>query len=209
MARTTSAARPIRPAASRWPIRRRPAASATRASRSSSAAASTPRCCQGQQRRAGLPDVPHARTPSRRRTIPSWRLTVITQCGTCHQDKLKTYRDTFHGQATELGFRAVATCADCHGNARILPASDPASPIAPGEPGRRRAAMPRERDREFRQIRSARRQAQHATQRRAVLRPSKVRCRRCSSAPSRLLRRYAISDAAGWARALKERRLST
>jgi len=62
---------------------------------------------------------------------PEWQLTVVNQCGTCHQDKIKTYRDTFHGQATNLGFRAVATCADCHGNHKILPASDPASPIAP------------------------------------------------------------------------------
>ena len=61
---------------------------------------------------------------------PEWQLTVVSQCGTCHQDKLKTYRDTFHGQVTKLGFRAVATCADCHGNHRILPASNPASPIA-------------------------------------------------------------------------------
>ena len=62
---------------------------------------------------------------------PQWQLTVVSQCGTCHNDKLKTYRDTFHGQVTKLGFRAVAGCADCHGNHRILPASDPASPIAP------------------------------------------------------------------------------
>jgi nitrate/TMAO reductase-like tetraheme cytochrome c subunit len=61
---------------------------------------------------------------------PEWQLTVINQCGTCHQEKLKTYRDTFHGQATNLGFRAVAACSDCHGNHRILPASDPASPTA-------------------------------------------------------------------------------
>lgn len=61
---------------------------------------------------------------------PDWQLTVVSQCGTCHQEKLKTYRDTFHGQVTKLGFRAVAACADCHGNHRILPASDPASPIA-------------------------------------------------------------------------------
>jgi nitrate/TMAO reductase-like tetraheme cytochrome c subunit len=58
-----------------------------------------------------------------------WQLTVVNQCGTCHEDKLKTYRDTFHGQVTNLGFRAVAACADCHGNHRILPARDPASPI--------------------------------------------------------------------------------
>ena len=61
---------------------------------------------------------------------PEWQLTVVNQCGTCHIDKLKTYRDTFHGQVTSLGFRAVAACADCHGNHQILPASDPASPIA-------------------------------------------------------------------------------
>ncbi len=61
---------------------------------------------------------------------PEWQLTVVSQCGTCHQDKLKTYRDTFHGQVTKLGFRAVAACADCHGNHKILPASDPSSPIA-------------------------------------------------------------------------------
>jgi cytochrome c553 len=59
----------------------------------------------------------------------NWQLSVVNQCGSCHADKLKTYRDTFHGRVTELGYRAVATCADCHGMHRILPASDPASPI--------------------------------------------------------------------------------
>lgn len=62
---------------------------------------------------------------------PAWQVGVVTQCGTCHADRISTYRDTFHGQVTKLGFRAVATCADCHGTHRILPASDPASPIAP------------------------------------------------------------------------------
>jgi len=61
---------------------------------------------------------------------PMWQIGVVNQCGTCHTDRIKTYRDTFHGQVTKLGFRAVATCADCHGNHRILAASDPASPIA-------------------------------------------------------------------------------
>lgn len=61
---------------------------------------------------------------------PAWQIGVVNQCGTCHTDKIKTYRDTFHGQVTKLGFRAVATCADCHGNHKILAASDPASPIA-------------------------------------------------------------------------------
>jgi nitrate/TMAO reductase-like tetraheme cytochrome c subunit len=61
-----------------------------------------------------------------------WQLSVIGQCGTCHADRIETFRDTFHGQVTSLGFRTVAGCADCHGVHEILPASDPRSPISPG-----------------------------------------------------------------------------
>lgn len=60
-----------------------------------------------------------------------WQLSVIGQCGTCHADRVATFRDTFHGQVTSLGFRAVAGCADCHGAHQILPASDPRSPVSP------------------------------------------------------------------------------
>lgn len=60
-----------------------------------------------------------------------WQLSVIGQCGTCHADRIETFRDTFHGQVTSLGFRAVAGCADCHGAHEILPASDPRSPVSP------------------------------------------------------------------------------
>jgi hypothetical protein len=60
-----------------------------------------------------------------------WRLSVISECGTCHRESLGTYRDTFHGKVTALGFTRVATCADCHGAHGILPASDPRSTISP------------------------------------------------------------------------------
>ena len=53
-----------------------------------------------------------------------WQLKVIGQCGTCHQDRVATFRDTFHGQVTALGSRAVAGCADCHGPHEVLPSSD-------------------------------------------------------------------------------------
>ncbi len=84
----------------------------------------------------GLGGVPACQTCHTSHAIqqagnPRWQLTVVNQCGSCHEDKLKTYRDTFHGQVTNLGFRTVAACADCHGNHRILPARDPASPIHP------------------------------------------------------------------------------
>jgi hypothetical protein len=61
----------------------------------------------------------------------AWQLSVIGQCGTCHTDRVATFKDTFHGQVTALGGRMVAGCADCHGAHEILPASDPRSPIAP------------------------------------------------------------------------------
>ena len=62
-----------------------------------------------------------------RADVSSWQLDVIRECGTCHVKRIETYRDTFHGQVTSLGFVRVATCAACHGAHAILPASDPNS----------------------------------------------------------------------------------
>jgi hypothetical protein len=61
----------------------------------------------------------------------AWQLSVINQCGSCHNDRIATFRDTFHGQVTTLGSRSVAGCADCHGAHEVRPASDPRSPVAP------------------------------------------------------------------------------
>ena len=60
-----------------------------------------------------------------------WQLEVIRECGTCHEESLKTYRDTFHGKVTTLGFTRVAKCADCHGSHAIHGASEPRSTISP------------------------------------------------------------------------------
>lgn len=59
-----------------------------------------------------------------------WRVDVIEECGTCHAQSLETYRDTFHGQVTELGFTRVATCAGCHGAHDVLPKDRPESRIS-------------------------------------------------------------------------------
>jgi hypothetical protein len=61
----------------------------------------------------------------------AWRLAVIEECGTCHVNRVSTYRDTYHGKVTELGFTRVAGCSSCHGSHTILPASHPESAIAP------------------------------------------------------------------------------
>jgi predicted CxxxxCH...CXXCH cytochrome family protein len=62
--------------------------------------------------------------------MPAWKLEVIRECGTCHSQSLKTYRDGFHGQVTALGFTRVAACADCHGSHDIQRAAHPRSRVA-------------------------------------------------------------------------------
>lgn len=61
---------------------------------------------------------------------PTFQTEVIKECGTCHSDYLSTYRDTFHGQVTALGYARMATCASCHGAHEVLPASNPASKVS-------------------------------------------------------------------------------
>jgi len=60
----------------------------------------------------------------------AWKLQIIRECGTCHTESIKTYRDTFHGQVTSLGFVRVAACADCHGSHDIHPKSDTRSLVS-------------------------------------------------------------------------------
>ena len=91
----------------------------------------------GQAAGAGRSQAPvcidcHTAHEIARVTKTSWKLDIIRECGTCHEESLRTYRDTFHGQVTALGFTRVARCSDCHGSHGIRPASDPESTIAPG-----------------------------------------------------------------------------
>jgi cytochrome b subunit of formate dehydrogenase len=56
------------------------------------------------------------------------------KCGSCHQDRLEHYRDTYHGKAMLLGrpnvAPEVAACYDCHGHHDVLPPSNPASHLS-------------------------------------------------------------------------------
>ncbi|HEY7368381.1 MAG TPA: cytochrome c3 family protein [Thermoanaerobaculia bacterium] len=62
--------------------------------------------------------------------VEAWRLEVLTECGSCHEESLRTYRDNYHGQVTALGFARMATCSDCHRPHDIFPASDPRSTVS-------------------------------------------------------------------------------
>lgn len=59
-----------------------------------------------------------------------WQLHAVEQCGTCHRESLATYRDTFHGQVTALGFTPVAKCVDCHSAHQNFPTEDPRSMVS-------------------------------------------------------------------------------
>lgn len=91
----------------------------------------------GRQVAAGNPVAPvcidcHTAHAIRRVEAETWKLDIIKECGNCHAESLRTYRDTFHGKVTSLGFTRVARCSDCHGAHGVLPASDKASTVNPG-----------------------------------------------------------------------------
>ncbi len=90
----------------------------------------------GQMRQAGNSAAPtcidcHSAHGIQSHTSAQWQVDVIKECGNCHGGLLTTYRDTYHGQVTKLGFARVATCNSCHGAHEVLPASNPKSMISP------------------------------------------------------------------------------
>jgi hypothetical protein len=56
----------------------------------------------------------------------AWQLSVIGQCGTCHTDRLATFKDTFHGQVTALGGRMVAAAPTATARTRFCRRAIPA-----------------------------------------------------------------------------------
>jgi cytochrome b subunit of formate dehydrogenase len=61
----------------------------------------------------------------------SIRLSIMKNCGTCHYNNYRSYRDTYHGQVSTLGYAHTAKCFDCHGSHEIKRVSDPASMVHP------------------------------------------------------------------------------
>jgi cytochrome b subunit of formate dehydrogenase len=59
------------------------------------------------------------------------RLAIIKNCGNCHEQNFKSYRATYHGQVTTLGYAYTAKCFDCHGSHAIKRVSDPESTVYP------------------------------------------------------------------------------
>jgi nitrate/TMAO reductase-like tetraheme cytochrome c subunit len=72
----------------------------------------------------------HTAHQIQRHDLPAFQTAVIEQCANCHGDYVASYRDTFHGQVTKLGYATIATCASCHSAHDMLPESDSASSVS-------------------------------------------------------------------------------
>jgi len=63
--------------------------------------------------------------------LDSTRLSITGNCGNCHADRLRSYRQTYHGKVTALGYAYTAKCFDCHGSHGIQRVDHPASRVHP------------------------------------------------------------------------------
>jgi cytochrome b subunit of formate dehydrogenase len=72
----------------------------------------------------------HSAHTIRRTDEEGFKLTIMNQCGRCHEEIAKTYFDTYHGKVSQLGYTKTAKCYDCHGAHDILPISDPRSHLS-------------------------------------------------------------------------------
>ncbi|VAW76144.1 Cytochrome c family protein precursor [hydrothermal vent metagenome] len=60
------------------------------------------------------------------------KLAITVNCGSsCHEEEVKSYRSTYHGQVTMLGYAHTARCSDCHNAHNILAIDNPLSTVYP------------------------------------------------------------------------------
>lgn len=52
------------------------------------------------------------------------KLAITANCGNCHEDRYESYKSTYHGKITTLGYTNTAKCYNCHGSHEILPSSN-------------------------------------------------------------------------------------
>ena len=56
-----------------------------------------------------------------------FRMSMMNQCGRCHEEQAETFFETIHGKVSQLGDVGAAKCYDCHGTHGVLPSDDPNS----------------------------------------------------------------------------------
>jgi formate dehydrogenase gamma subunit len=60
---------------------------------------------------------------------PIFKFRVASTCGKCHTQVFAQFKESIHGRAVAAGVDSAPTCADCHGEHRILAPTDPNSPV--------------------------------------------------------------------------------
>jgi len=65
-----------------------------------------------------------------RADTPAFMRDISTECGTCHAELYRTYRESYHGQVQRLGSTRAARCSDCHGAHNIRRPDDPHSTLS-------------------------------------------------------------------------------
>ena len=63
-------------------------------------------------------------------SAPTVKLAITASCGNCHGKEYKSYKETYHGQITTLGYANTAKCFDCHGSHGILNVDNPESRVS-------------------------------------------------------------------------------
>ena len=58
-----------------------------------------------------------------------FKLAISANCGSCHEENFKSYKSTYHGQISTLGYGYTAKCYNCHGSHDILKVSNPKSKV--------------------------------------------------------------------------------
>jgi len=72
----------------------------------------------------------HSAHTIRRADSEGFKLTIMNQCGRCHEEIADTYFDTYHGKVSQLGYTKTAKCYDCHGAHDILQPINPDSKLS-------------------------------------------------------------------------------
>ncbi len=87
----------------------------------------------------GIHDI---KMPFDQTTATATTAVATDSCAKCHEGvtltqefgvasgRVSSYKDSYHGLASQLGSKVVANCASCHGVHNILPSSDPRSMIS-------------------------------------------------------------------------------
>ena len=81
-------------------------------------------------------------SPVEKATASAATAVATDTCAGCHEgvtltrefgvagERVSSYKDSYHGLASQFGSKVVANCASCHGVHNILPSSDPRSMIS-------------------------------------------------------------------------------